>query len=120
MRVAFHSLYFQAQDQAKAAGIKGQYPLLGVQYSGIWILLIGPYWVPVIFGPFTEDELTVRAHKKESPSGDWLAQVILNQERDGSSRPLTELNFFCDNNSFTQLEQIISATDALTQPLVNL
>ena len=67
VRVAFHRLYFQAQDQAKAA-IKGQYPLLGGTVQ--WILLIGPYWVPVMFGPFTEAELTVRAHKKESPSGD--------------------------------------------------
>jgi hypothetical protein len=112
----FHTLYFQAQDQAKAA-IKGQYPLLGGTVQ--WILLIGPYWVPVIFGPFTEDELTVRAHKKESPSGDWLAQVILNRERDGSPRPLTELNLLCDDNSFARLEQIISATDALAKPLVN-
>ena len=37
-----------------------------------------PYWVSVTFGPFTEDQLTVCAHKKESPSGDWWAQVILN------------------------------------------
>ena len=116
VRVAFHTLYFQAQDQAKAA-IKGQYPLLGGTVQ--WILLIGPYWVPVIFGPFTEDELTVRAHKKESPSGDWLAQVILNQERDGLPHPITELNLLCDNNSFIRLEQIISATDALMQPLIN-
>lgn len=116
VRVAFHTLYFQAQDQAKAA-IKGQYPLLGGTVQ--WILLIGPYWVPVIFGPFTEDELTVRAHKKESPSGDWLAQVILNRDWDGSPRPLTELNLLCDDNLFARLEQIISATDALAKPLVN-
>jgi len=116
VRFAFHSLYFQAQDQAKAA-IKGQYPLLGGTVQ--WILLIGPYWVPVVFGPFAEAELTVRAHKKESPSGDWLAQVSLNRERDGSPRPLPELNLLCDDSSFARLEQIISATDAHAQPLVN-
>lgn len=70
VRAAFHTLYFQAQDQAKAAS-KGQYPILGGTVQ--WILLIGPYWVPVVFGPSAEAGLTVRGHKKESPSGDWLA-----------------------------------------------
>jgi hypothetical protein len=49
VKAAFHTLYFQAQDQAKAA-IKGQYPLLGDTVQ--WILVVGPYWVPVVFGPF--------------------------------------------------------------------
>jgi hypothetical protein len=47
-----------------------------------WILLIGPYWVPVVFSPFTEAQLTVCA-KKDSFDGDWLVQAELNKERDG-------------------------------------
>lgn len=116
VRAAFHTLYFQAQDQAKAA-IKGQYPLLGGTVQ--WILLIGPYWVPVEFGPFTEAELTVRAHKKESPSGDWLVQAIINKQKDGPPHSLAELNLLCENSSFTRLEQIISGTDVHAQPFIN-
>lgn len=116
VRAAFHTLYFQVQDQAKAA-IKGQYPMLGCTVQ--WILLIGPYWVPVEFGPFTEAELTIRSHRKESPSGDWLAQVIINMQKAGAPRTLTELNLLCEDTSFARLEQIILATDAHAQPLMN-
>jgi hypothetical protein len=116
VRAAFHTLYFQAQDQAKAA-IKGEYPMLGDTVR--WILLIGPYWVPVVFGPFTEAELSVRAHKKESPSGDWLAQAIINMQKAGAPHSLTELNLLCEDTSFARLEQIILATDVHAQPLIN-
>lgn len=43
VRAAFHTLYFQAQDQAKAA-IKGQYPLLSATCSGY--CLLGPTGFP--------------------------------------------------------------------------
>ena len=53
-----------------------------------------------MFGPFTEAELTVRAHKKESPSGDWLAQETINKQKDGPPGSLAELNLLCDDGSF--------------------
>jgi hypothetical protein len=57
---AFHHLSFQARDQAKAA-IKNGYPIAQNGDTVQWILLIGPYWTPVTFGPFTDAELTVGA-----------------------------------------------------------
>lgn len=47
----FHWLYIQAQNQAKAS-YRNDYPLAS---DGIWwILLVGPYWMPSKFGPFSE------------------------------------------------------------------
>ncbi|KAF8623891.1 hypothetical protein AX15_006146 [Amanita polypyramis BW_CC] len=52
---AFHWLSFQAKNQAKAA-IKNNYPIVNNSTIVQWILLIGPYWIPVTF---TDGELTV-------------------------------------------------------------
>jgi hypothetical protein len=71
---AFHGLYFQAENQAKAA-YDGDYPLAK---DGIWwILLVGPYWTPTKFGPFSEAELGVRARKpsNSADSGERTGRV---------------------------------------------
>ena len=46
---AFHQLSLQAKNQAKAA-IKNNYPIANNSTIIQWILLIGPYWIPVTFG----------------------------------------------------------------------
>jgi hypothetical protein len=56
---AFHHLFFQAKNQAKAAVGNG-YPIIQNGNMVLWILLIGPYWMPLMFRPSTDAELTVR------------------------------------------------------------
>jgi len=110
----FHSLSFQAQNQAKAA-YKNGYPLSpnGVQ----WILLVGPYWMPKTFGPFSEAESTVRAHKV-SESADFAASLSLAAEIQGPPSRITELYLLGTQESYNRLEQIIASTDHLAQPLI--
>jgi hypothetical protein len=79
VRSAFHALYFQVMDQAKAA-YKNQYPLCE---DGFYcILLVGPYWTVEKFGPFTEAEMSVRA-MKPSDSGDHeeTAQLLNSMDK---------------------------------------
>lgn len=112
---AFHSLYFQAEDQAKAA-YKNDYPL---RHDGIhWILLIGPYWTPQLFGPFSEAENPVRAHKA-SDSADYDELVKVLDAMHGEPRQLHELYLLNTNESFARLEQILASTDQLAQPYIN-
>jgi len=105
----FHILSFQAENQAKAV-YKNGYPLSG---NGIqWILLVGPYWIPKMFGPFSEAESTVRAHKT-SGSADFEATMeLLNQ----TPPQLDELYLLGTQESFNRLEEIIASTDQLAQP----
>lgn len=111
---AFHRLSFQAKNQAKAA-IKNNYPIA----SNIqWILLIGPYWIPVTFGPFTNAELSVRAFKESASA--YLEDFVLEQDRvKADSLPLQELYLLCEDASDQRLEQIIALTDGGAQPLIN-
>lgn len=111
---AFHALLFQAKNQAKAA-IKSQY---AHDNTVQWILLIGPYWMPVTFGPFTAAELTVRAHKP-SPSADWLESVKEARSIDSLPPPLPELFLLCESASTEHLEAVIASTDAIAEPLIN-
>ena len=108
----FHILSFQAENQAKAA-YKNGYPLSdnGVQ----WILLVGPYWVPKMFGPFSEAESTVRAHKT-SGSADFEATMELLNQMEGPPPQLDELYLLSTQESFSRLEEIIASTDQLAQP----
>ena len=59
---AFHTVFYQAEDQAKAA-IKGGHTL---SETIPYLLFIGPYFTPVKFGLFNLQQLGVRTHK---PSG---------------------------------------------------
>ena len=110
----FHSLSFQAQNQAKAA-YKNRYPLSdnGIQ----WILLAGPYWMPKSFGPFSEAESTVRAHKI-SDSSDFEATIELLHQIQSTPPELDELYLLGTQKSFTRLEEIIASTDQLAQPFI--
>jgi hypothetical protein len=69
VRGAFHKVYFQGEDQAKAA-VKGK---LVPALEGVpWLLFIGPYWTSVTYGPFSPAQLTTRT-LKPLPSGDFMA-----------------------------------------------
>jgi hypothetical protein len=83
---AFSRLSFQAKNQAKAA-IKNKYPIANNGTTVQWILLIGPYWMPVTFGPFTDAELSVRAFK-ECVSGDWKEFVLEQARCEADSPPI--------------------------------
>ena len=63
---AFHSLFYQGEDQAKAA-IKGGHAL---SETLPYLLFVGPYFTPVNYGPFTPQQLGVRTHKP-SDSADY-------------------------------------------------
>jgi hypothetical protein len=111
---AFHTLFFQAQNQAKAA-YKNKYPLSndGIQ----WILLVGPYWLPRTFGPFSEPESTVRAHKV-SGSADFDETMKLLEDMEGPPPEIQELYLLGTPESFTRLEEIVAYTDVLAQPFI--
>ena len=110
----FHSLSFQAQNQAKAA-YKNGYPLSD---HGIdWILLIAPYWLPKKFGPFSDAESTVCAHKI-SDSADFEETLNLLEVMHSLPPILDELYLLSTEESFTRLGQIIASTDQLAQPLI--
>ncbi|KAF8545855.1 hypothetical protein OG21DRAFT_1374837, partial [Imleria badia] len=66
-KLAFRSIYLQAQDKAKAA-FKTQYRL---STEGVdWVLMLGPYWTPTVLGPFSDAELTGHTGSCSEPSGD--------------------------------------------------
>ena len=52
--LAFHQLFYQVKDQAKAA-IKNNLAFKGDRIG--WILIVGPYWTKQTYGPFTEAKL---------------------------------------------------------------
>lgn len=67
VRLAFRGLFYQGEDQAKAAIKCGHAPSPTVPY----LLFIGPYFAPVTYGPFTPPQLGVRTHKP-SDSADYF------------------------------------------------
>jgi hypothetical protein len=113
--VAFHKLYFQAEDQAKAA-YKNDYPLSN---KGIhWILLVGPYWTPELFGPFTEAQSSVRAHKA-SDSADFDESLKILDALQGPPRPIHDLYLIGTTSSSARLEDILTSTDNLAAPYID-
>jgi hypothetical protein len=110
---AFHVLYYQGEDQAKAA-IKGK-----MTFSNTlpFLLFVGPYWVHVRYGPFSEAQLTVRTHKP-SPSADWVeANKAMRRLK---AAPVERRLFLLGTaDSAAELEKIIAATDSVAQALRN-
>lgn len=74
--------------------------------------------MPVMFGPFTDAELTVRAHETSS-SADWEESVKGDRIFEEPVPALQELYLLSDDNSFQRLEEIISSTDAVATPLID-
>ena len=111
---AFHGLSFQAKDQAKAAIKNGSVHSNTAQ----WISLVGPYWTPVTFGPFTAAELTVQAHKP-CLSANWLETLHEQHRVQGNPPQLNELYCLCDNASYECLEVIFVSTNTDAQPLID-
>jgi hypothetical protein len=67
---AFHALFYQGEDKAKAA-------MKGMQtFSNTipFLLFVGPYWASVQYGAFTPAQLSVRTHKP-SDSSDFKEAV---------------------------------------------
>jgi hypothetical protein len=112
---AFNQLLFQAKNQAKAA-IKNSYPITNNTVD--WILLVGPYWRPCTFGPFTEAELEIRAHKP-SPSADWLETLKEKRRTEAAPLALQELFLLSEEASFRRLEALLASTQPHAQPLIN-
>lgn len=113
---AFHHLSFQAKNQVKVA-IKNGYPITQNGNMVLWILLIRPYWMPLMFRPFTDTELTVCTHKT-SPSTDWKESVKKDRRLQGPAPALQELFLLSNNASAQCLEGIIASTDAAATPLI--
>ncbi|KAF8337670.1 hypothetical protein F5887DRAFT_1063046 [Amanita rubescens] len=113
--VAFHRLFFQAKNQAKAA-IKNHYPINGNTVD--WILLVGPYWRACTFGPFSEAELTVRGHK-QTESADFIE--TLEEQARIKTPPLALPNLFLlsTTDSHHHLQALLAATDAAATALNN-
>jgi hypothetical protein len=111
VKAAFGTLYFQGEDQAKAA-IKNN-----VTFSNpvSWLLFVGPYWTPVQYGPFTKGQLSVRTLKPAN-SDSW-------KESHNATRRLAapkvqhRLFLLGTADSKAELEKVIAATDGIAQPL---
>jgi hypothetical protein len=106
---AFQIAYFQAEDQAKAA-IKGGFALEATNI--IWVVAVGPYWTHYRFGPYTKNQLGVRAHRP-SDSADWEAQVEIELAKESPPPPLPSLFLLGTPESYQELESLISSTDHL-------
>lgn len=111
----FHKLVYQAE--AKAA-IKNYYPISHGANTVHWILLVGSYWVPVTFGPFTDAQMTVRPHKT-SPSADWKESAMERRRVTGPPTALQENFLLCEDASAQRLEEILASTDRDAEPLIN-
>ncbi|KAJ7601070.1 hypothetical protein C8J56DRAFT_768238 [Mycena floridula] len=118
IRNAFTSVLFQAEDQAKAA-YKNRAPI-DMARGVDWILLVGVYWTPWTFPPFSEAALTVRSHKRAN-SEDFVERLHLDKRmRQLKEQPiqLKELYMLGTQHSFQRLEALIQATDALASPYI--
>jgi hypothetical protein len=104
---ALHGLYYQGEDQAKAA-VKGEQTLMA---DIPWLLFVGPYWASVVYGPFSADQLTVRTHKP-SDSADFLEtmRAKLRFEQPPVQRHLFLLG---TDESAAELERIFTHTDPM-------
>jgi hypothetical protein len=60
VKESFFAVRLQGEDQAKAA-FKNGYPFNSTRPI-YWILVVGPYWMPIQLGPFSPANLTVRSH----------------------------------------------------------
>jgi hypothetical protein len=109
---AFHEVFFQGEDQAKAA-VKGQH--FSETEKVPWLLFIGPYWTPVRYGPFSPAQLTTRTHKP-SDSADFMAALISAKQL-ASTPSARSLYLLGTAESAMQLEKHISSTDFAAQHL---
>lgn len=123
----FSRLETQARNQAKAA-MKNDFPISGNTVD--WILLVGPYWKPITFGPFTGPELDIRGNRP-SPEDDWLEttrEVRRVAASESDAKPMSELFRLCDQDSFNRLETLLNSTrdqvqvyiDAMAQGMNNI
>jgi hypothetical protein len=112
---AFHALYYQGEDQAKAA-VKGGQTLYGVSGTLPYLLFVGPYWTFVQYGPFAGNELEIRTHKA-SNSGEYTDKfdAAIRLAAPPSWRRLYLLG---TAESYQQLESIISSTDGAANNLI--
>jgi len=110
--IIFHSLFYQGEDQAKAA-IKGGHTLTN---TIPYLLFVGPYFTPVKYGPFNPDQLGVRTHKP-SDSADYMETTMANIRL--NLPPIRrKIYLLGTNDAATQLDNVISSTDALAEPLI--
>ena len=112
VKAAFHLAFFQGEDQAKAIIKGGLAHLAEIQYLNF----IGPYWMSVIYGPFTPTQLEISTHKP-SDSADFIESVR-------ASRKLAQMPIHCKLYSLrtaesnVKLEDIIQSTDAAVKLLI--
>jgi hypothetical protein len=110
--IALHILFYQGEDQAKAA-IKG-----GHTHTNTipYLPFIGPYFMPVKYGPFNPNQLGVRT-LKSSDSADYTETMMANIRF--KSPPIQhKIYLLGTNDAAIQLDNIISETDALAEPLI--
>jgi hypothetical protein len=112
VKAAFHLLWFQGEDQAKAF-VKNHYNLEGrIRY----LLFVGPYWTLIEYGPFSEAQLTVRSHKV-SRSGDWFETVRLEARMQQAPKQL-ELYLLGTDASYRKLSELFAVTDIPAIPML--
>ena len=113
---AFRVAWYQAMDQAKAA-FKNDY-CFDRKEPIRWILVVGPYWTPILLGPFSQADLTVRSHKPSS-SEDFIARVKIEVLLTQQPPELEELYCFNSASSYDRIEEILKETDDAARPFIN-
>ena len=104
---AFHTLFYQGEDQAKAAIKGGHTTSEAIPY----LLFVGPYFTPVKFRPFNPQQLGVRT-RKSSSSADYKETL---KAKSKLTSPLTRRKF---KLYLLGTNDIISSTDTLAWPLI--
>ena len=112
VKIVFHGLFYQAEDQAKSA-MKGSSNLT---VPMPFLLFVGPYWTSVQFTAFNDAQLSVRTHKP-STSGDFIEAT--NAQARLMSRPKRRHIYLLGTAaSRAEMERVIATTDLAAQPLI--
>jgi hypothetical protein len=107
VRFTFHTAYYQAEDQVKAA-VHGD--CAPCQWPMDYFLFVGPYWTHVIVGPFSEAQLMVRTHK---PSGSVdFQEVVLAKKWLAAVLSWRKLFLLSTADSALKMESVIASTDS--------
>ena len=107
----FHTLFYQREDQAKAA-IKGN---MTFSMTMPYLLFSGPYWTSVQYGPFTSAQMTVHTHKP-SDSADFV-ETTKAAHRLAMAPVQRHLFLLGTPESAEELERVIASMDGIAQAL---
>ncbi|KAF8064200.1 hypothetical protein FPV67DRAFT_1503935 [Lyophyllum atratum] len=114
VKAAFHALYLQGEDQAKAI-IKSGSSLMSTTVP--FFLFVGPYWASVEYGLFNDAERTVRTHKP-SASADYAESLQAKKRLHSTDHRHHHLFLLGTAASLAEMQRVIKLTDPLAETFV--